>query len=286
MYNRDWRWTFHLGIVQYRLPLSVSGPLRSFFGWAGNLLYPADCRICETPLSTLTRVPVCDACLASSEPFEAEFVCVQCRTPFLNRAPLDEQGCCTLCRLGARGFDAAYSSGEYDGALRKLIRLFKYHGIVSLERTLVDRLSDALPRDQHFDLLAPVPMHWWRRLTRGRNHAETLARALAKRTGIAFADPVHRKKWTPAQARVSRAQRRRNVQGVFAVRQPQHIKGKRILLVDDVLTTGSTAGACAAALKKAGATHVAVITIARVDRRAWVEPFATGRGRAATASGT
>lgn len=262
----------------------VTGPLRSFFGWAGNLLYPGDCRICSKPLTTLTSVPVCDQCLAESHPFEAEIFCVQCRTPFLSRAPLDETGCCTLCRLGARGYDAAYSSGEYDGALRKLIHLFKYQAVLSLERTLVDRLSDALPRDQHFDLLVPVPMHWWRRLSRGRNHAELLARGLARRTGIAFADPVHRQKLTPSQAQVSRAERRRNMKGVFAVRRPDAVRGKRILLVDDVLTTGSTAGACAAALKKAGAAHVAVITIARVDRRAWVEPFTTERGQAATAS--
>ena len=266
------------------MPSKVSGPLRSFFGWAGNILYPGDCRVCEKRLTTLTRVPVCPQCLAASHPFEAEFFCVQCRTPFLNRAPLDEKGCCTLCRLGARGFDAAYSSGEYDGALRQLIHLFKYHGVYSLERSLVDRLSDALPRDQHFDLVAPVPMHWWRRLLRGRNHAEILARGLAKRTGIPFGEPVYRRKLTPAQARVSRAERRRNVQGVFALRRPRDVKGKRILLVDDVLTTGSTAGACAAAMKRAGAAHVAVITIARVDRRAWVEPFSTERGRAATAS--
>ncbi len=262
----------------------MSVPLRCFFGWAGNILYPGDCRVCEAPLTTLTRVPVCDTCLAASHPFEAEIYCVQCRTPFLSRAVLDQQGCCSLCRLGARGFDAAYSSGEYDGPLRKLIHLFKYQGVYSLERTLVDRLSDALPRDQLFDLLVPVPMHWWRRLLRGRNHAENLARALAKRTGIAFSNPVRRKKLTKAQAQVSRAQRRRNVQGVFAVRPAAEVKGKRILLVDDVLTTGSTAAACAAALKRAGAAHVAVITIARVDRRAWVEPLMKPRGRAATAS--
>ena len=284
LYNSRWRWTFPLGSVPYRLPSKVSDPLRSFFGWAGNILYPGDCQVCAKPLTTLTRVPVCDACLAESVPFEAEILCVQCRTPFVNRAPLDERGCCSLCRLGMRGFDAAYSSGEYDGALRKLIHLFKYHGVFSLERTLVDRLSDALPREQHFDLIAPVPMHWWRRFVRGRNHAESLARALSKRTGIPFADPVHRQKLTPAQARVSRAERRRNVQGVFALRRPQDVKGKRVFLVDDVLTTGSTAGACAAAMKRAGAAHVAVITIARVDRRAWVEPFVTERGRAATAS--
>ncbi len=262
----------------------VSGPLRSFFGRLGNLLYPDDCRVCQRPLPTLTRIPVCETCLAESHPFEAEIFCVQCRTPFLSRAPLDEKGCCSLCRLGARGFDAAYSSAEYDGALRKLIHLFKYHGVYSLEKTLVDRLSDALPRDQHFDLIVPVPMHWWRRLSRGRNHAETLARALARRTGIVFADPAYRRKLTESQARMTRAERRRNVQGVFAVRRPHLLRGRRILLVDDVLTTGSTAGACAAALKKAGAAHVAVITIARVDRRAWIEPITRDRGRAATAS--
>ncbi|MBY0508214.1 MAG: hypothetical protein K2X03_30145 [Bryobacteraceae bacterium] len=201
----------------------------------------------------------------------------------MNRSPLDENGCCTLCRLGARGFDAAYCAGEYEGALRKLIHLFKYGGVYSLERELVNRLSDALPRDQRFDLVAPMPMHWLRRLSRGRNHAEILARGLAKRTGIPYQDAAYRRKSTPPQSRVSRAERRRNVRGAFGVKWPETVRGKRILLVDDVLTTGSTAGACAAALKKAGAAHVAVITIARVDRRAWIEPTEKARGRAATA---
>jgi predicted amidophosphoribosyltransferase len=107
---------------------------------------------------------------------------------------------------------------------------------------------------------------------------------LGRRTGIPYLDAIYRKKLTPSQATVSRAERRRNVRGAFAVRHPLRVKGKRVLLVDDVLTTGSTAGACAAALKKAGAAHVAVITIARVDRRAWVEPFITDRSRRATAS--
>ena len=102
--------------------------------------------------------------------------------------------------------------------------------------------------------------------------------------GIAYAHPVYRKKLTPSQSTVSRAERRRNVQGVFTVRRPSGVKGKRILLVDDVLTTGSTAGACAAALKRAGAAYVAVVTIARVDRRAWVEPFITDGADRATAS--
>lgn len=284
LYNHGRRWTFPLGSVPYRLPFAITGPLRSFFGWAGNILYPADCRVCDFPLTTLTRIPVCAKCLADSRPFEAEIFCVQCRTPFLSRAPLDEKGCCSLCRLGVRGFDAAYSSGEYDGALRKLIHLFKYHEVLSLERTLVDRLSDALPRDQKFDLLVPVPMHWRRRMVRGRNHAESLARALSRRVGINFASPLYRKKYTQSQANVSRAERRRNMQGVFAIRRPVAVRGKRILLVDDVLTTGSTAGACATALKKAGAAHVAVITIARVDRRAWIEPFDDDRSRATTVS--
>ena len=82
----------------------VPGPLRSFFGWAGNLLYPEDCRVCSTPLLTLTRIPVCAKCLADSRPFDAEFFCVQCRTPFLSAAPLDETGLLFALPIGRARF--------------------------------------------------------------------------------------------------------------------------------------------------------------------------------------
>lgn len=200
-------------------------------------------------------------------PLSAEFFCVCCRMPFLNSHPLDERGRCRLCRLGATGFDAAYSFGAYEGTLRKLIQVFKYGRVETLASPLGEMLASALPRDQRFDLIAPMPLHWMRRWTRGFNQADLLARAVGHRFGIPVRSVVRRTRSTAAQAGLTNAKRRANVSGAFAVKSKQQVRGRRILLIDDVLTTGATVSACGLALKKGGAVHVSVLTLARVDRR-------------------
>ncbi len=203
----------------------------------------------------------------------AEYFCVQCRTPFLNPAPLDEEGRCELCRRGLRGFHAAYSFGSYEGTLRELIHLFKYTKIRTLAAPLGEMIASAVPRDQSFDAVVPVPLHWRRRLDRGFNQSELLARAVARRYGVSVTNAVRRRRATTNQAGLSNAKRRTNVAGAFMVKRPQAIAGRRVLLVDDVMTTGATAAACATALRKAGANYVALLTLARVDRRIGAEPF-------------
>jgi len=81
-----------------------------------SLFFPAECRICDTPLQGFTRVPVCHACLNTPQPLEADFFCVLCKAPFQNSFALDAKGVCALCRSGLRGFDRASSFGFYDGA--------------------------------------------------------------------------------------------------------------------------------------------------------------------------
>jgi ComF family protein len=179
-----------------------------------------------------------------------------------------------LCRRGLRGFDAAYSFGSYEGTLRELIHLFKYGRIRTLAGPLGRMIASAVPRDRVFDAVVPVPLHWRRRLDRGFNQSELLARAVARRYGLGVTNAARRRRATPAQAGLSNAGRRTNVAGAFTVKRPRAVAGCRVLLVDDVMTTGATAGACAAALRRAGATYVALLTLARVDRRAGVEPYA------------
>jgi ComF family protein len=205
--------------------------------------------------------------MAGVRPLSAEFFCVSCRTPFQNAFPLDSEGQCALCRLGLRGFDAAYCFGAYEGALRQLIHLYKYGKVQTLAGPLSDLLAAALPRDQQFDAIAPVPLHWRRRWQRGFNQADLLAAPLARRSGIPLAHLLRRVHATETQAGLSNTSRRANVAKAFRARRGARLKGKRILLVDDVMTTGSTGAACAAALKRAGAAKVALLTIARVDRR-------------------
>lgn len=185
----------------------------------------------------------------------------------MNPAPLDDEGRCALCRRGLRGFDTAYSFGAYDGVLRQLIHLFKYARIRPLAAPLGEFLAAAIPRDQTFDAVVPVPLHWRRRWQRGFNQSALLARAVARRYGIPVRTALRRIRATATQAGLTNARRRSNVAGAFLVRRAHHLAGRRILLVDDVMTTGATATACAFALKRAGARYVALLTLARVDRR-------------------
>jgi ComF family protein len=200
-------------------------------------------------------------------PLAADYFCAQCRTPFQNEFPLDENGLCPLCRLGLRGFDAAYSFGAYDSTLRKLIHLFKYGRIKTLARPLGDHLALAIPREQRFDMIVPMPLHWRRRWQRGFNQSALLAGEIARRCSIPVVPAVRRVRATRSQAGLSNHERRKNVSQAFAVRRKRLVEGRRVLLIDDVMTTGATASACARALRDAGAKYVALLTLARVDRR-------------------
>lgn len=210
---------------------------------------------------------MCPQCLRSPEPLDAEYMCAGCRAPFASPWALDGDGLCGLCRRGAQGYDAAYSYGFYGGTLRELIHLLKYGKVEPLAGPLGRLLSLACPREQRFDVIVPVPMHWRRRWDRGFNQSESLARVLGKRLGLPVRNVAKRRRSTPPQAGMTSARRRANVSGAFEIRDRNAVRGRRILLVDDVLTTGATAGACARALKQAGASFVAVITVARADRR-------------------
>ena len=195
---------------------------------------------------------------------------------------MDEEGRCALCRNGLRGFDAAYCYGAYGGVLRRLIHLFKYQRVRTLEGPLADCLLRALPRDLRFDAIVPVPLHWRRRWRRGFNQCELLARQVSRRTGIPVAKALRRPSASRAQAGLTLAARRHNVTTrSFSARST--VAGQSILLLDDVLTTGSTATACARALKQAGAVRVSVLTVARADRLRQAAPqsrVATGEGSA------
>jgi len=145
--------------------------------------------------------------------------------------------------------------------------LFKYGRMKPLARTLAANLALALPLDQKFDVVVPMPLHWRRKWQRGFNQAELLARRTARRCGIPMSNSVRRIRSTAAQAGLSNAMRRENVAGAFRLKNRRAIQGRRVLLIDDVMTTGATASACALALKRGGAASVTLLALARVDRR-------------------
>lgn len=212
-------------------------------------------------------MPVCHCCLGAAEPLSAEFFCRLCQTPFQNKFALDESGTCALCRSEVRGFDAAYCFGNYENTLRRLIHLFKYSRFEPLAKPLAAMLVRALPQDESFDAVACVPMHWRKRLRRGFNQAELLAREVSRLRGVPYLSALERKRSAEAQASLTDAQRRANAAGAFRISRRADVSGKRVLLIDDVMTTGATAHACGAVLRRAGAKSVVLLTLARVDRR-------------------
>ncbi|MBV8820534.1 MAG: ComF family protein [Acidobacteriaceae bacterium] len=150
--------------------------------------------------------------------------------------------------------------------MRSLIHLFKYAKIQPLAKPLGKFLTQALPRFERFDAVVPMPMHWRKRWSRGFNQAELLAAEVSRLSGIPVRRAVKRSRVGTVQAGLTNAKRRENVAGAFAPTR-RRVDGLRVLLVDDVMTTGETAKACAKALKRAGAAYVSVLTVARVDRR-------------------
>jgi ComF family protein len=127
-------------------------------------------------------------------------------------------------------------------------------------------------------------MHWRKRWERGFNQAELLARPVARRYGLALSTNLKRKRYTKAQAGLTEARRLENAKGSFAIARPGEIRGKRVLLIDDVFTTGATLRAAAAILKEAGAAHVSALTLARVDRRVFEMSYPASGKMARTAA--
>jgi ComF family protein len=181
-----------------------------------------------------------------------------------------------LCAAGGTAFRTAFSFGEYEGTLRDLIHLLKYQRMRPLSKPLGKMMARALPREVRVEAIVPMPLHWRRKFIRGFNQAELLAQVVSARTGLPLLPALSRRRNTQAQASLaSVAQRRANVRGVFFVPHPGRVSGKRLLLVDDVLTSGATVNSAAAALIAAGAARVDVLTLARADRRRATIEFQT-----------
>ena len=177
-----------------------------------------------------------------------------------------------MCRRAAPPFQRAVAYGAYDGTLRDLIHLLKYQRVRPVASLLGGLLAEALTAVQLPPslLVVPVPLYKRKLRDRGFNQAEEVARALVRRRSVAGiqleASSLVRVRETASQTGLTRHQRRANLRGAFSVMRAQRIAGKSVLVVDDVMTTGTTAGECARVLLRAGARQVFVATVARATR--------------------
>jgi ComF family protein len=238
---------------------------RDLFRGLLDLLLPGVCVGCDAPLSpdaTGFCLPCRNALTASTGP--ACPFCAAAVGPFTALA----DGC-PSCRDAGLRFDAVDRLGVYDGRLRELILRIKHASGESVAEHL-GRFWAAEAETRlaglGVDLVAPVPLHWWRRIKRGYNQCDVLAEHLARRLRVpCWPRCLRRTRYTPYQSSRTTAERRANVAGVFVARTPASVRGRTILLVDDVLTTGSTASEAARALKTAGAKRVVVAVLARAE---------------------
>jgi len=220
---------------------------------------PSTCAICRQALPWQgSRAGVCSACWDGVVPHGGA-ACPICGDP-----EVEEEGACLACRTSPPPWHAAASVGPYAGTLREMVLLFKSHGRDELAAPLADLLLPAVRRAgwPPADALTAVPMTWARRLRRGYNQAELLACALARDLGVPLVRPLSRR-GRGTQVGRARGERVHLSASAFPVRRS--ING-RVLLVDDVFTTGATAAACTRALQRAGAAEVRVLTLARTPK--------------------
>ncbi len=256
----------------------VPAVLQRGLGRALDLILPPRCHGCGALVDD--QAALCPACW-SAITFVSEPLCRCCGLPFafdpaaglcdgLANGPAAPALLCGACLAAAPAFARARAVMRYDAASRPLLLGFKHGDRTEAAASFAGWMARA-GRDllAEAELVAPVPLHWRRLFARRYNQAALLTRALARQAGLReVPDLLLRRRATPSQGRLSRSERQRNVAGAFAVnpRRAAALRGRRLLLVDDVMTTGATVGACARVALKAGAAAVDVLVLARAVR--------------------
>jgi ComF family protein len=237
---------------------------RSWFNSTLALVYPEVCQLCQGEPATPREGFVGRKCWSQVRFIRPPF-CERCGLPF--EGAISNSFVCTNCQELEFSFTSARSAAVAKGVVLEAIHRFKYSRALWFENFLADLLvREAAPalRGRPWDLLVPVPLHPLKERERGFNQSALMARHLSQATSIFFEEDVLRRtKPTETQTHLSRDQRAANMQSAFVVRPGATLKDSRIVLVDDVFTTGATTNDCARALRRAGAAEVCVWTVAR-----------------------
>jgi ComF family protein len=230
-----------------------------------RFLLPADCAACHAPLSVDPIPHFCSDCWSAIVP-PSRAACARCDRPFVSplATAYSPHHLCHSCAERPPAYTKAWTLYPYRPPLQDAICLFKYRGKVALATPLAGLMIDRLPPLESIDLAMPVPLHVERLREREFNQALLLADRIGRYLGVPVScSDLIRTAPAPAQTTLSRKDRLRNLRGAFAVPRPESIAGKRILLIDDVFTTGATVNECAKTLRKAGSGDVFVLTLGR-----------------------
>jgi competence protein ComFC len=227
-----------------------------------SLFYPPTCEGCGASVGS--REYLCGTCKEHAPRILPPF-CSRCAEPF--DGAIGGSFACSNCANQTLHFEAAIAGYRARGVVRRVIHNFKYHKQVYLRHLvsewLAATLQDSRMDSRNFDVIVPVPLHPARRRERGFNQAELLARSLSRLTELPVMLVLERVRYTTTQTAFDRTERMENLRNAFRLRSARDVRGSRVLLVDDVITTGSTLSECARVLKASGASSVYAATAAR-----------------------
>ncbi len=227
-----------------------------------SLFYPPACAVCSANVQAGEYL--CAGCNAKLSRIIPPF-CAKCSEPF--PAAISDTFTCANCAHRILHFNAAVAVYRSRGIVRQILLDFKYGRQVHLRHLiaawLVAGLNDERLRNATFDIVVPVPLHPARERERGFNQSALIAELLSAHAALPVRPVLERTRYTMTQTAFDRAERMQNLRGAFRLRKTGDVRGLRVLLVDDVLTTGSTLSACARVLKTAGARSVHAATAAR-----------------------
>ncbi len=238
-----------------------------------SVLLPADCRLCEKLLVTGGRVPICEKCLASFQSVPAR-ICDICGQPLeslqrVTAGTTNEVLHCANCKPPRFAFACARSLTIYQDAVVSAILILKYQRMYPLAKWFAKNLAElARQQGERFraDVVVPVPLHPSRQKERGFNQAALIAKSLARELRLPYRPVLQRIRERPPKKILSVEDRWAAVRGAFVTRPHSQVDNLRILLVDDVLTTGATLSACSRVLLDAGAQSVVSLTVARAAK--------------------
>lgn len=237
--------------------------LSGFTELISALIFPLECESCGSALPARPPVGICRKCYSEIRILGAP------HCPGCGRTLTGGSAKCGSCLGQNFHFDRAFACTRYDGKIKELLHAYKFGGRKYLKnlfaKIIFQFMGDHLSADR-FDAVAAVPLSPARKRERGFNQSELISKEVAKKTGAAHVSrALIRIKSAAPQSLLSKNERRANVRGCFLAKERGPFQAKRVLLVDDILTTGNTASECARTLKKAGAASVTVLACARGD---------------------